>query len=1087
MSGIAQAVSFAANRTARVHVLCGPSGSGKTARLLERFRAAAEMPGAALWIGPTRRAIEALRLRALHGGAGGVAPRFVTFQELADEIIRANDPTARPLSNPLRRLLAEDVLDGLHQRGRLPHFAGVAETRGFGEGVLGLLAELKRNEVRPEELARAAVGDKDRQCARLYARYQQLLTRHALFDLEGRLWHARDLLARGLRRPFEEGQAVFVDGFTDFTRTQRDLLQALALFVGELWITLPDEPGDDRAELFTRPRATLTRLQLLRPHVEWLDARAGDRPAGLAHLARQLFRPLRKIEPSGDAAGLLRLEAPGLVGEARLAARHVKRLLLDGTPADDILIAARDLAPYADLLREVFAEYGIPLDVEGAEPLARNRAVAALLRALRLPEDDWPFAAVTALLRSGYFRPDWPEAGGDAEMAGRAEALLRLLGEPRGRDAYRKAVARWAEQPEPGLEDEAAEESRRRMTHELARRCRPFLERFFRGWDDAPHKAPLADHVAWLRRFAEGMGIIRSAADDPRDRAALARLWAELESWQALERLLHPGGRELDRRTFLKRLGTLAAEAGLARAPRGPGRVRVLSAELARHLDVPCLFLLGLGERGFPRLAAPEPIFDEPERQALRQAGLDFPAAADLMPDEMLLFYQLATRARRLLVLSCPAVDDKGQPLLPSSFLSAVLDCFHPNAIPVERRTMLIEGHDRDTPLSPAEYRVRAARLWDAGGGCPAGLQLPADLADHLARAGEMARRRLGDRHYSPYDGLFRDGRVIAEVAELFHPGQVFSPTALEDYVACPFRFFLRHVLRLQPLEEPREEIEVTRRGQAFHRALSRLHRQLKDAGVHQPDESVDAGIVARLGEAVGEYVRRAPSQASKALWELEGQRLLRAAARYRAHWQRFVEPWLPLGTAPRPYEFEVDFGLPAPDGTERFPPLVIRVGDIEVRVSGRIDRVDVAEWEGGVGFWIIDYKTGRAGHYTAGDLSEFRRLQLTLYALAVEEVLLAGRGARPLGLAYWLVTDGGPKVVLPTRNQVAWLNETEKWRAVREELRKRVAALAAGIRRGAFPLRPQSERCTETCDFAEACRINQARPVEKEWELPVV
>src|SRR5262249_8454950 len=128
-----------------------------------------------------------------------------------------------------------------------------------------------------------------------------------------------------------------------------------------------------------------------------------------------------------DAGGILCLEAPGMLGEARLVARHIKTLLLEGTPAEDVLVALRDLAPYADLLQEVFAEYGIPVDVEGTEPLLRTGAVTALLRALRLPDDDWPFAGVTALLRSGYFRPAWPETQADPDVAQHAEVLLRLL------------------------------------------------------------------------------------------------------------------------------------------------------------------------------------------------------------------------------------------------------------------------------------------------------------------------------------------------------------------------------------------------------------------------------------------------------------------------------------------------------------------------------------------------------------------------------------------------------------------------------------------------------------------------------------
>src|SRR5262249_13862202 len=135
----------------------------------------------------------------------------------------------------------------------------------------------------------------------------------------------------------------------------------------------------------------------------------------------------------------------------------------------------------------------------------------------------------------------------------------------------------------------------------------------------------------------------------------------------------------------------------------------------ARHLDCDVLFLLGLGERSFPNLGGSEPLFDDAERQALRQAGLELRCASDRLPDEMLLFYQLVTRPRRQLILSYPARDGKGQPLLPSSFLSGALECFAPGAVPVERQRMLIEGFERLRPLSPAEYRVRWALAVGSG------------------------------------------------------------------------------------------------------------------------------------------------------------------------------------------------------------------------------------------------------------------------------------------------------------------------------------------------------------------------------------
>jgi ATP-dependent helicase/nuclease subunit B len=1068
--------------SATVHILCGPAGSGPTARLLDRYRAVAADPGAALWLGPTRRAVEAVR-EALLDGPSLLAPRLCTFQDFADEIVRANDPDARPLSEVQRRLLVEDIVAELHQGKELPYFARVVDTRGFTEGVFAVLAELRRTGARPEQLA-GMDSDKGRQIAHIFDQYEQRLRRYHLFDMEGRLWYARELIGQGRCRPFDKVRVVFVDGFSDFTPAQMEILVGLCNCVEELWLALPGEEGDERAELFVRPRAVMERLASGgRKPPDRVEPSRGLRPplAGLVHVERQLFRPLQSIVRSADADGLLLIQAPGLLGEVRLVAREVKSLLLQGTAADDILLTARDVMPYADLLREVFAEYGIPLDVEGAEPLGRNPAVAVLLRALRIPEDGWPFAAVTALLRSGYFRPDWPETQQVSEVAQRAEALLRQLGQSRHRETYQRAVDRWADEPIAVPPDEQAEASRRGRIQESARLCRPFLQRFFAAWDTTPGRAPLDQHADWLHRFADDLGISRAAADDERDATALNRFWDELVAWQDLERRLHGEARPLDRAPFHRLLGTLAATTALARTPRGPGRVRFLSAEMARGLPADRVFILGLGERSFPRLAAAEPIFDEQERQSLRTMGLDLRGIADRLPDEMLLFHGLVTRPRRRLVLSYPAVDEKGQALLPSSFLASLLDCFEPDTVPIRARRMLIEGFDRDEPLSPAEYRVQAAPALRSGGRSPGLLR---DLADHLRAAARVADQRFHSKEHGPYDGLLRHPAVVAELGQRFGGEKVISPTALETYIACPFRFLLEDVLHLEPLEEPGEDIEGSDRGLVFHRTLAWLHRHLKDRGIDGPTAEVDRLIREQLDVEVKSHSGHA-SRAAEALWQIEGRRLQRKAARYRADWEKFIAAWAELKVVPRPEHLERGFGM-AVEGEEPAPPLVIDAAGGPVLLGGRIDRVDVAETPDGTFFWIIDYKTGRSSHYSPRDLRTFQRLQLTLYALAVERVLLAGRGARPLGLAYWLVTDTGPKIVLPgDRKPHGWFQSAEEWEKVRDRLEALVADLAGHIRAGDFPLAPRSENCTETCHFAQMCRIAQSRG-RKEWELPL-
>src|SRR5205823_14109239 len=143
---------------------------------------------------------------------------------------------------------------------RLSHYQGIAEARCFAELVLGALAELKQAKISPAAFSAAAEEVPEQQLADLYAAYHCYLREHNLYDTDGRAWYAGELLHERRGAPWERIRIAFVDGFPGFTRLQQDLLNALAGFVEELWITLPGEAGEDRAELWTRPRSSVDAL-----------------------------------------------------------------------------------------------------------------------------------------------------------------------------------------------------------------------------------------------------------------------------------------------------------------------------------------------------------------------------------------------------------------------------------------------------------------------------------------------------------------------------------------------------------------------------------------------------------------------------------------------------------------------------------------------------------------------------------------------------------------------------------------------------------------------------------------------------------
>jgi RecB family exonuclease len=747
------------------------------------------------------------------------------------------------------------------------------------------------------------------------------------------------------------------------------------------------------------------------------------------------------------------IEAPGVVGEARLVARRIRSLMADGVSPDAIVVTARDVEASADVFAEVFDEYAVTVRGFPAPPLARAPAVAFLLRAWRVPAGGYTFADVAELLRSTFFRP--PGWGGDLAM--KAEALLRRVGGPEGREAFLKSAERWAVDPPAPMTDEGPAATRRAWTVSLAVSCHTFLPAVFRLWDDLPAKTKPSEWVEQFRQFARGSGV--DPAPHPDDAAALASLYESLAVW--VDALPAKALSAADFSTALTTVTTAAASP--ASEPTGPA-VRVLAAEDARFAACDFLFLTGLGEGSFPRLSSPDSLLAEDDRKFLRAAGVSLPDSSGSRETERTLFNTLLTRPAKTLVLSYPAVDEKGRDQLPSSFL-AEWQTRNPTIKPDQKR-LLIQDYAKEPVYSAAERRIRFA---DTFADDPT--LSPAVVAT-IRRAKQLAEDRFRGDGFDRFDGQLRPefleaNRDLFGRNSVFDAGHVFSPTSLESFVACPFKFWLGHVLRVEPLDDPPDEVEKTRRGQAIHRALRKVH----ETGCEDP-----AGVCGHFAASVAEHITPSTGPVTAAMWQLEGTRLHRTAARYPAQWNAFREKEAKAGPTPVPRRFEAAFGLPPDPGKDPIPPLVVSVEGIEIRLAGSIDRIDTAELDDGLGIWIIDYKSGRGSYYTRPAVEKMEHLQLSLYALAAERVLFPGQIVRPVGLAYWLVTDTGPKAVTPK----------DAWPPFRDRLERWVAEVVSHIRTGAFPLAPRSKTCTATCPHGPVCRITQHRGSPKLFDLPL-
>ncbi len=142
------------------------------------------------------------------------------------------------------------------------------------------------------------------------------------------------------------------------------------------------------------------------------------------------------------------------------------------------------------------------------------------------------------------------------------------------------------------------------------------------------------------------------------------------------------------------------------------------------------------------------------------------------------------------------------------------------------------------------------------------------------------------------------------------------------------------------------------------------------------------------------------------------------------------------------------------------------------MRLQGKIDRIDIVEDAGGRGFRVIDYKSGQGP--SPNEVRQARLLQLPLYAMAVERIILAGEDVTLHDVGYWALRKEGYKAIA-----------FAEWELVQAALESYVAELVDRLRRGVFVVDSQVDGCEGFCDFRAICRIRQARLAAKHHDRP--
>ncbi|WP_406700581.1 PD-(D/E)XK nuclease family protein [Singulisphaera sp. Ch08] len=292
-----------------------------------------------------------------------------------------------------------------------------------------------------------------------------------------------------------------------------------------------------------------------------------------------------------------------------------------------------------------------------------------------------------------------------------------------------------------------------------------------------------------------------------------------------------------------------------------------------------------------------------------------------------------------------------------------------------------------------------------------------------------------------------------------FGPEYTFSPSQLESFLFCPFQFFLRYMLKLAAVDE-RDELEedYTERGSRVHHVLELLERMLSQ----EPGNRLERAEALLLRERNSQP--KFGSEIDLGIDEIEQRRLIRTIRRYVRQHDAYES--LNSSGTPIPHLFEVVFGLEESD-VESYPSLVLGTEADTVRLQGKIDRIDLVSGTEFPAYRVIDYKSGTCP--SKKDVKNAIYLQLPLYALAVERIVLKHAEARLSDVGYWgLAADGFKPIML------------KNWDNDREALEKYVTDVVGQLRKGRFVVDSCKDDCIQRCEYGSVCRIRQARSARK-------
>ncbi|WP_096270328.1 helicase-exonuclease AddAB subunit AddB [Paucisalibacillus globulus] len=955
---------------------------------------------------------------------GSIRTQVTSFSRLAWLILQeTGGATKQFISSVGIQMMLRKIIE--EKEGEWHVFQKAVEKQGFLSQLEKIITEFKRYEVTPETLLmqKYQINQYAHKEPGELALINKLNDLHYIYDklgqaLAGQYIDSEDQLSLLAEKITEaeslEGAEIYFDGFHRFTPKELVVVETLLKKCERVTVTITVDDADNTEltdmDLFHQTKET---YQVLRQIAEAnaievesnivldpIDGIFHDKPY-FAHLERNF-----DVRPAPRFNGIAPIQIAEAVhprAEIEGVAQEILRLVREENYRyRDIAVLIRQTETYQDIIGTIFEDYNIPVFIDEKRSMLNHSLIEFIRSALEVVDGNWRYDAVFRMLKTGFIPPS------DATYPLTNDAIDELENYCieygiRSRKQW-MSKEEWIFQRfrgfERGAQTDAEKEMQTRINH-----CRRQIVEALGEFDEQIRAASTIRDLCMNTfmlleklRAPEKLEEMRNLFDE---KGQLSKGREQEQVWNAIIHLFDEmvemaGDEEMSLATYRVTLDAGLETLKFSHVPPSIDHVIVGTIDRSRISGIKCSFLVGVNDGVWPLKPPADGMINETERELLALHGMKLADTSKRqLLDDWFYMYLAFSSAADYLWISYPLSDEEGKSKMPSQLVKRIEDMF-----PACKEHILLQ--DPDELLEADRFITSPVKTRSA-------------LTAQLARSRKgypvksvwwhvlnwyMINQPKYDTTYNILQSLFYENtpsNMEEETVEQLYPKQLStSVSRLETFYSCSYQHFAKYSLGLN--ERKTYKLDAPDIGNLFHEALKIITEWIQEEGkdfAHLTKKDTDQyaeRAVSSLAPILQHQILHSTNRYKYIQKKLQD---VIARAAFVLSEQARVSKFSPVG-------LELGFGT---SGDKLNPVSLQLPNGYEIKLRGRIDRVDKALDQEDLYLRIIDYKSSARG-LDMVDVYYGIALQMLTYldvVLSQSEHWL-GKKATPAGVLYFHV-----------------------------------------------------------------------------------